>query len=391
MSKAPSSGGKMVASRRRAVRGLALGLLALVAGCKMIPAGAPPEHAPPPPATLPTDISRHRVALLVPVSGAGAAAGQSIANAATMALLDTGATNLRITTYDTAAGAPAAAERAIADGNRMILGPLLGEDAVAVARAARRARVPVITFSNDVGVAGDNVFVMGNVPGQSFARAIAFAHARGATRFAALIPLGTYGERASAAVLASARASGANVVGMESYDRSAGALPAAVRRLKARGPFDAVVIADSASVAARAAPLLRAGMKVPPRIIGSELWSGDPLVSKTPALSGALFAATSDQRFHRFADSYRTRFGGAPYRIATLGYDAVLLTLRVAREWQPGTPLPTARLYDRGGFLGLDGPFRFNSDQVVERALEVREARAGSVLVVSPAPARFAE
>jgi hypothetical protein len=126
------------------------------------------------------------------------------------------------------------------------------------------------------------------------------------------------------------------------------------------------------------------------RILGTELWSGDATVLRTPALSGAEFAALSDQRFPRFSASYRTRFGVAPYRIATLGYDAVLLTLRIARDWHPDTPFPTARMYDRGGFLGLDGAFRFGSDEVIERALEVREVSSGTVRVISPAPASFA-
>ena len=79
------------------------------------------------------------------------------------------------------------------------------------------------------------------------------------------------------------------------------------------------------------------------------------------------------------------------WRMATLGYDAALLTIRVARDWKPGTAFPAARLADTGGFLGLDGPFRFNANGVVERSLEVREARAGSVAVVSPAPERFTD
>ncbi|HET9630576.1 MAG TPA: penicillin-binding protein activator, partial [Novosphingobium sp.] len=84
-----------------------------------------------------------------------------------------------------------------------------------------------------------------------------------------------------------------------------------------------------------------------------------------------------------------SRFGAQPYRLATLGYDAVLLTLRVAREWKPGTAFPMERIGDRGGFLGLDGPFRFVDGGLVQRAFEVNEVRPGGVTVVSPAPARF--
>ena len=65
--------------------------------------------------------------------------------------------------------------------------------------------------------------------------------------------------------------------------------------------------------------------------------------------------------------------------------------MRIARDWKPGTPFPTANLYDHGGFIGLDGAFRFRSTGVIERALEVRAAKGGAIEVVSPAPARFAD
>ena len=99
----------------------------------------------------------------------------------------------------------------------------------------------------------------------------------------------------------------------------------------------------------------------------------------------------ADTRFRQFSTSYRARFGTQPHRVATLGYDAVLLTMRVARDWPVGKPFPSARLLDRGGFLGLDGPFRFGRNGLVERALEVREIKAGTFTVASPAPARFVD
>ena len=369
-------------------RGLiALSGLAMLGACAVIPAGGPGNADRPP--ALPRDDGRHRVALLVPLSGPNAGAGQSLANASTMALLDTNAQDLRITTYDTAPGAPAAAAHAVADGNRLILGPLLGEDALAVAQTAKAAHVPIISFSNDATVAGDNVFVMGNIPGQAVDRVVRHARSLGAMRFAALIPVGAYGQRASAAMLEAVRGSGGVLVGMEGYERTDAALAAAVRRLKAHGAFDAMLVADTTHFAAQAAALFPKTSAGGPRILGTDLWGRDAALARTPALQGALFAALSDTRFGRFAESYRARFGAGPDRIATLGYDGVLLSLRVAREWRLDSPFPTARLFDRGGFLGLDGPFRFGSGEVVERALEVREVRSGGVAVVSAAPERF--
>ncbi len=384
--------------RRATLRKVAMiGGIVLLAGCKVIPKGVPETQAPPPQieqpsaTTLPSDAQRHRVALLVPMSGTNAAVGQSLANATTMALLDTNDKNLRITTYDTATGAQSAAARAIADGNKLILGPLLSEDVATVAAAARPAKVPMIAFSNDSRVAADDVFVLGHVPSQSVARVVNHARSAGVSRFAALIPAGEYGERASAALMAATRASGGTVTAIEVFDRGNTSVTSAANRLKAKGGYDAVLIADGARMAVRAGPLLRAVGAASPRILGTELWAGESTILATPALRGGWFAAVSDARYRQFVSSYKTRFGGNPHRISTLGYDGVLLAIRIARDWRPGTPFPTRKLADKGGFLGLDGAFRFGADNVAERAWEVREVGNGTTTTVSPAPARFAD
>ncbi|GGY97490.1 penicillin-binding protein activator [Novosphingobium colocasiae] len=382
-------------NRRNLVATLTLSLLG---ACSVVPKTT--TTAPPPPPkpvetnVIASDTTRHRIALLVPTSGKGGDAGQSIANAANMALLDTSAGNLRISIYDTSAGAGAAAKRAIADGNRLILGPLLADDVPAVSAEARPAGVPVISFSNDEEAAGGKgVFVMGNLPGQSISRTVSYARSRGVSSFAALVPRGEYGDRVSSAFLQVARREGGTVVAMEPYDRSTGSIGSAVARVKAKGGFDALLIADSGSLSAKAAATYRAGGGTA-RLLGTELWSGERELTATPALSGAWFATVSDQRFGRFATSYRTRFGAQPFRIATLGYDAVLLTLRVARDWKPGTRFPIDSLTDSSafpeGFLGVDGAFRFTKGGLIERALEVREVRKGTVATVSPAPATVA-
>jgi branched-chain amino acid transport system substrate-binding protein len=381
--------GNLMRWRMLAVAGASLALAACNAVPKAPPA-PPPPVAQPTPDVLPTDSARHRVALLVPTTGPNAVVGQAIANAATMALLDTNATNLRVTTYDTATGAGDAASRAIADGNRLILGPLLSADIAAVLAPAQAAKVPLITFSNDEAVAGRSVFVMGNLPSQSVTRSVGYAAGRGVTSFAALVPRGDYGQRTSDALMAAARQNKATIAVIEAYDRSNASLTAAARKLAERGGSGAVLIADGGRMASLAAPVLKPGKaSATPRLIGTELWGGEKVVTTTRALEGAWFATVADTRFPQFSDSYKRRFGESPYRIATLGYDAVLLSLRVAREWKPGNAFPVNQLLDKGGFLGLDGPFRFSRNGVIERALEVREVRGGTVVTVSPAPSRF--
>jgi len=373
-------------SRRRL---LVMASLLALAGCQVTPK-APPGPPPPPEPTdgLPTDTQRHRIALLLPLSGPNAALGQSLANATTMALLDTNAQNIRITTYDTATGPAGAAAQAMKDGNRLVLGPLSGDEVAPAIAAARPARVPLITYGTEASVAARDVFVMGNLPENSVTRTVHYATSRGLRRFALLAPSGDYGARVRGAYAAAIAADGATLVTSEGYERSNTSIVSAARRLKARGGYDAVLIADGPRFAAMAAPQLKApGV----RILGTELWSGEAAIATTPALRGAWYSAVSDARFRQFSESYKTRFGAAPWRTATQGYDSVLLTVRIAREWKPGTVFPTARLSDSGGFLGLDGPFRFGVNGVSERALEVREVRAGGVTIASPAPDKFAD
>ncbi|MBO9723700.1 MAG: penicillin-binding protein activator [Novosphingobium sp.] len=374
---------------------LAAAAMAALAGCAVVPKAPAPAPAPTPTAPeseIPTDTERHRVALLVPTTGPNAGVGQSLANAANMALLDTGAKNLRITTYDTGTNPGEAARRAIADGNKLILGPLLSDDIASVAAVAKPAHVPLISFSNDEKAAGKDVFIIGNLPGQSIARTIGYARGKGVTTFAALVPKGDYGERASSSLLASVRQAGGSVVAMESYDRSAASIAAAASRIKAKSGYGALLIADSGSLSAKAAVSYRAaGGGAGVRLLGTELWGGERELATSPALNGAWFSTVSDVRFAQFAKSYRTRFGAAPFRIATLGYDSVLLTLRVARDWAPGKVFPATAMLDPGGFLGVDGPFRFNRTGLIERALEVRTVEGGAVKVISAAPSGFAQ
>lgn len=371
------------------------GLTAVISACQVIPkaptttAGPAPTVTTPSADVLPTDETRHRIALLVPMSGSNGPVGQSIANASTMALLDTSADNLRITTYDTSQGARDAARRAVADGNKLILGPLMGDDVAQVLAEARPAKVPLIAFSNDPAIAGPDVFVVGNVPDQSIERTVAHARQRGSARFAALIPAGEYGRRADAGLRSALAASGGELIAIETYDRGNTSIVSAAQRLRQKGGFDTVLIADSARLAALAAGELKPRGTGATQLLGTELLSGDSGVTKASALRGTLFSAVSDTRFKRFSDSYTQRFGGAPYRISTLGYDSVLLTLRVARDWKVGRAFPVAQLRDEGGFLGLDGAFRFRQSGVIERALEVREVRNGEVVIVAPAPDRF--
>ena len=379
-----------------------VGSAALLGACSVIPKSEPVSTGPvagpaapePTPTDLPTDSARHRIALLVPLSAQDdrtAEAAQSLANAVTMALLDTNADNLRITTYDTGADAGEAADQAIVDSNKLILGPLIGQNIPAVQARARAAGVPIVAFSNDVSVASADVFLMGYMPEQSIKRTVQYARANGSNQFAILSPDNTYGSRAYVAFREALEQSGGNFVARETYSPGNTSIISAAQRLRTAGGYDTVLIADRGRRAAAPARELKREGAEGTRILGTERWSGEASVVQSAILEGALYANVSEQRLLDFVNSYESRFGSTPDRLATLGYDAVLLTIRMARGWQVGSPFPTNQLYTPGGFLGLDGPFRFDRSGIAQRALEVRQVQGGKLLTADPAPASFGQ
>lgn len=330
--------------------------------------------------------AKNKVALIVPLSGVDGPIGTSISRAAALALVDTNNQQISLTVFDSAsAGAAAAANQALAAGNELILGPLTAGEVRAVAPIAGAANVPVIAFSNDQDVAGNGVFIMGTVPTVSIDRVVEYARGKGAKRLGGLVPKNLYGERISLGLLSAAQASKVTIGGIQSYAPTATAVRGAAAALIAKGKFDAVLIGDTTSTAAVAASSLR-GV----RILGTELWGNERSIGKAASLRGAWYAALPNDRFDQLVTRYRAKYGKTPYRLASLGYDAMLLTVRTAKFWEPGRPFPARQLIDREGFAGVDGIFRFGRGGIAERALEVRQVTATGSTLLSPAPTTFA-
>lgn len=367
---------------------LVLASIVLLAACAAVPRGG---KGPPPVVSEDPLDGMHRVALLLPVTGPDGDVGQSIANATALALADTKATNIRMITYDTGTGVAAAAKRAIADGNKVILGPLRGDDVVEAAAVARTAAVPIISFSNDVGVAGQNVFLLGHLPNQSIDRVVQYARSQGYNRFAGVVSTNVYGQRAQSNLTSAVRSAGGTLVAIEESNGTAASADAAARRLAQLGQIDAVLIADSGRAGVVLVPALRRNGMRNAKILGTDLWNIDGSLAGNPAMYGGWFASVSDTLYAQYATKYRARFAKTPLRLSSLGYDSVLLIARVARDWRPGTKFPVSQLTDPQGFIGVDGAFRFMPNGLTERMLEVQEIQSGKFVTISPAPTQFAK
>jgi ABC-type branched-subunit amino acid transport system substrate-binding protein len=384
---------------------LAAGLALLAAACAPTTTSGPapglPQNAPSQqPAVTPSGPAI--VALLAPLSAAdeGAVnAGQALVNAAKMAETDIADPSLQLRIYDTTGDpgrARAAAQQAVTDGARLILGPLFSASTPGVGDVAASAGINVISFSTDSKVAGGPVFVSGFLPEAEAARIVGFAASRGYDRIGVFHPMTEYGAAALRGADEGALSTGARVVVAQAYERSFQGIQ------DAAGPFaqaaqgagaSAILMPESGQGLRSVAAFMDYAGLAPSivRYLGLGQWNASATLQE-PALQGGWFPAPDPNRLDRFAGLYAARYGTRPPFIAVLGYDAVQVAgqlLSEARVSRQGDPFGRSALTRPEGFQGALGPLRFEQDGRNRRAMAILEVGPRGFAVIDPAPLRL--
>jgi len=347
-----------------------------------------------------------KVALLLPLSGPNADLGKTMLEAAQLALFTTGSDKLTLIPRDTtgtASGAADAAKAVIADGARLILGPLIADEVDAVKPIAQAANVNVIAFSTKTEIAGGNVFLMGFLPRQEVTREVSYARDQGLGKFAALVPNSPYGHLMGDALTQIASTGGASVAHIEYFDPRVADLSVPIKHLlpasaaakpgaagAAAGlPFDALLIPEGGDQLKQIATQLKAvGVdSTHVRFLGSGLWD-DATIINDGDLTGGWFAASPPDVRHDFERRYEAAYHHPAPRLASLAFDAAALASVLSKNDGPD-PFSTQAIQNPSGFTGVDGLFRFGPDGLVQRGLAVLEVDPGGAKVVSPAPQTF--
>ena len=223
--------------------------LAVLAGCN-----------PQPPSALGPgsgSVTPVNVALLVPSESGDRRQdmlAESLVQAAQLAIAELGdSAQIDLRVYPTAGNpetAVHAVRQAAEDNADIVLGPLFSNTTTAVSQEAALYGLKVLSFSNNPGVAGGNVYVLGISFQNTASQLIAHAARQGMSRIAVVAAQNQAGRLATGAVETAAVINGASVVSVATYERSAtGAIDAMpiIRRTVAESLPDAVVIdADSA-------------------------------------------------------------------------------------------------------------------------------------------------
>ena len=317
-------------SRRRSLAGLLAVAGALLGGCSGTSSyfsSFPSLSSSPAPASTDAGAGttlgtgQVKVGLILPLSAAGNAgvAGQSMNNAAEMALAEFNIPNIQLLVKDDGGspqGAQQGTQQALDEGAEIILGPLFALSVSAVGQLARARNVPVIAFSTDSNVAATRRLsaelpagirrraASSNIPPRS-------GSAR-SPRWCPTTPMARWSKPRSsrrwrAAAAGSSRSSITRTTRPPWPRRSRPWRSAAARA-------DALFIPDGGDAVPDVVRGAGRGRRQPqehPACSAPGLWD-NPRVFATPALEGGLYAAPDSAGFRSFAGRYRARYNAGP-------------------------------------------------------------------------------
>lgn len=341
-----------------------------------------------------------QVALLVPAGSEDATdafLAQNLENAARMAMADLNGVTVDLRVYQTGANpaqAATVATRAVNEGAQIILGPLYAEAANAAGVAVASRGVSVLAFSNNPGIAGGNVFILGQTFKTTADRLVRYSMGQGTERFMILHGDDLQGTVGRDAIQSAVLAAGGQIAGVQSYPLSQQGIFDSSRQIGAitrASGADAVFLTASVNsdlpIIATTLPEQGIDPSVT-RYIGLTRWDAAPQAMALPGLRGGLFALPDQSVTAQFEARYRATYGQSPHPLAGLAYDGIAAIGALVSQGRPDA-LGRAALTQGSGFQGTSGIFRFNSDGTNTRGLAVATIENNQVVILDPAPRAF--
>ncbi len=337
------------------------------------------------------------VGALLPLSGRGREVGRQLLQGMQLAALDEGGPALVV---EDTGGDPSKAVHAIESliGDQRVvavLGPVENRTTEAAADAARRAGVPLLSFSasEDVTNAGEEIFRFLYSPRDELTALVGKARARGASRFVILYPDHGYGRTMERLFDQEVAAAGGVTCEGVAYPPGTKSFVDYVRTVLETS-CDVVLFADVADQVALIAPTFAAegawsivGTALPEHakrqvqfLLPSPSWSSTLLERAQRYLQGALvalpFYVGSDAAINQhFLEAYQTRYGTPPQMFAAFGYDAYRIVSATLRQGHQTRQALAAALQGGSGVPTVTSVRSFSQERTPAHPPQVYEVR----------------
>ena len=329
--------------------------------------------------------------------------GRSLRDAALLAKQDLGTSNLDLIIYDTGKREDHRAGpifSAITDGANFILGPVLPEKVKSISTISKQAGVKIIAFTDDITVAENGVFILGDNPINRAEKLIQYAVKNKKYRLGIISAIKDSQSDLENSIRSIIRKNGGIVTFSEYYPDKISSLSNVAEVLRQKvisSHTDAIIFTDNPNkriplIVADLTDMIDPGSENHLQIIGLTRWDLDPSIMFEPALTGS-WLAIPDNRFRKvYEQKFLKKFGYRPHLTSNLAYDAVAamgVLIRKRSITKSLHPLNTNGLTNINGFIGVDGIFRFKPDGRIEKELSIVEVKKGRTNILKPAANKF--
>jgi branched-chain amino acid transport system substrate-binding protein len=334
------------------------------------------------------------IALLLPLSGASASIGKAMSDAAKLAKSDDSKIILHV--FDTDKPDYIADLNKQIDKIDLIVGPLFAKDSLEL-RQKINNNIPIISFTSDIRVAQNNLYILGVSPKQQVERIITYATLHDIDDLYAILPNNFYGKIVYAELEKLAKVKNIPVMKTEFYtDKQEDIIAKTDNILKAMaahaymgnniGKTRGLLIADGGNTlkTITAAIELADADLTKIRLLGIGTWDNAE-VFNNEILEDSWFASGNKENFHDFSQLFMQQYHYNPPRVASLAYDAILLVKRLVMDRE----ISAKELTDNAGFKGVDGIFRFKENGINERGLSIISIQNKQAVTISASPEQF--
>tara|TARA_B100001057_G_C22718905_1_gene898896 strand:+ start:29 stop:1150 length:1122 start_codon:yes stop_codon:yes gene_type:complete len=348
----------------------------------------------------------YKIGVLLPLESKNAVINRlakSMKDASILAKEDLGISNLKIEFFPTSGDPQKAykqAKLAIDNNVDILVGPLYSDETKIIKPLLKKNNINLISFSNDISVAGNNVFIIGLTYHQIASRLVQYALSRDINKIGIVAPSDQSGKKAVKIINEVLREKGAALTVVTYY-------PLTITGIKntSSAIYNELVTSNSQGIIFTDTPTLGLGFMAAEidrkfkefeknniQYMGLTKWDATKQTLNEPALQNGWFGVT-DKRFkQKFEERFENRFGYIPHNFSSLSYDSIAALGAIIQNSDENFNeflFSKKNITNKKGFIGVGGVFKFNKDGTNDRAISLVTPNNGKLLILDEAPKNF--
>ncbi len=354
-----------------------------------------------------TEITKQplKVGIMLPLTGKHYQIGNSLLNAAQLALNKTQSKNIKFFVRDTG-NTDNITKNFYSLLNQdidIILGPIFSENILKIKPLVKDEDIQIITFSNNTEVKQNNLYIFGLTLEDEMQSILRYSQNSKNKKLAAILPDNDYGKRIKTEITKFYTNNPSHLVktimynpnnpdfykiskNISEYEDRKINLALKIKELESHNtdkskkevkrlknldtlgdlPFDSLFIGiqtfNQLSMISSILPYYDVDPKKI-QYLGNSVWNQDSIV-KEPGLNNSVFTSLDRESISHFKQEYIKIFNQKPHPIASLAYDAVGLIVSLSKNQKT---INSSSLTSKKGFVGVSGKFKFKLDGNIER------------------------